>query len=292
MNMAFGHARYADELERTLYNGALCGVSLKGDTYTYQNPLEADTSRARWEWHECPCCPPMFLKFMGAMPGYVYATDADNVYVNLFVASLATIPMKGGKVVLRQQTKYPWDGAVRIEVAEAPAGTTGLMLRIPAWCRGEKLTVNGKTQSTQKRVRGYVAVAGKVSKGDIIELTLPMPVEQVRANPQVMADAGKVAIMRGPVVYCLESADNGPQVRGAVVRNPELAASYRAELLQGVVTVEGSALMPSEESWQGGLYYTKSARHAAAVKKITAIPFYANGNRGPVEMTMWLPEEA
>src|ERR1700761_3664264 len=131
MNMAFGHSRYADELERTLYNGSLAGVSLKGDSYFYQNPLECTTTRERWVWHECPCRPPMFLKTMGAVPSYIYATDADSIYVNLFVAGRATIDRNGTKVVLRQATRYPWDGAVRLTVEAEQPQSFALMVRIP-----------------------------------------------------------------------------------------------------------------------------------------------------------------
>lgn len=292
MNMAFGHARYVDELERTLYNGALSGVSLKGDTYTYQNPLEAERDRARWVWHECPCCPPMFLKFMGAMPGYVYATDAENIYVNLFVGSHATIPMQNGSVQIKQSTDYPWDGVVRIEIGKASGSAPGLMLRIPGWAHSERLTVNGRQVATDHRIRGYVRATDTLRKGDIVELTLPMPVEQVRANPLVRADAGKVAIMRGPMVYCLESTDNGSAVRTIAVRSSQLASAYNAEMLHGVVVVRGSALAHAPDAWEGTLYLPRDHSPAAHQVSLTAIPFYANGNRGPVEMTVWLPTEA
>ena len=292
MNMAFGHARYVDELERTLYNGALSGVSLKGDTYTYQNPLEADTKRTRWTWHECPCCPPMFLKFMGALPSYIYATDAESVYVNLFVGSHAEIPLKNGKVALKQTTEYPWDTTTRIAVEGAPDQPCNIMVRIPGWCRGEKLTVNGLPVSTTDRVRGYVRINRRFKRGNVIELTMPMPVEQIRTNPLVLADAGRVALMRGPIVYCLESADNGMKTRSLAIRERKLKSSFRKDVLGGVVVVEGNAFAPTSETAAASLYSPADGSPVGQQVAITAIPFYANGNRGPVEMNVWVPLEA
>jgi DUF1680 family protein len=138
MNLAFGEARYMDELERVLYNGALAGVSLKGDTYFYQNPLEAGTERERWIWHDCPCCPPMFLKIMGAMPGYVYARDEGGIYVNLFVGSQARIPFAGSNLEVRQTTRYPWEGSVKIAIEPAQPREFDVNVRIPGWCQRSK----------------------------------------------------------------------------------------------------------------------------------------------------------
>ena len=292
MNMAFGHARYVDELERTLYNSALSGVSLKGDTYTYQNPLEADTKRSRWVWHECPCCPPMFLKFMGALPGYIYATDAESVYINLFVGSHVEIPWKSGKVVLKQTTEYPWDTTTRIAVESAPDEAFNMMIRIPGWCRGQKLTVNGEPVAAAQLTRGYMRINRRFKRGDTVELTMPMPAQLVRANPLVKADLGRVALMRGPIVYCLESADNGAATRSLAVRDPQLKSSFRKDMLGGAVVLEGEAFAPPTEAASGGLYSNTDGTPAGRQIQMTAIPFYANGNRGPVEMTVWLPVQA
>ena len=138
MNMAFGHSRYVDELERTLYNGSLSGVSLHGEHDFYQNPLVAEKDRARWSWHECPCCPPMFLKMMGAMPGYIYATDEDSVYVNLFVGSRASISTNGSAVSVKQTTRFPWSGNVKIAIEPNRPVAFALMMRIPKVVRWRK----------------------------------------------------------------------------------------------------------------------------------------------------------
>ena len=288
MNMAFGEARYADELERTLYNGALAGVSLKGDTYFYQNPLECDTSRARWSWHECPCCPPMFLKFMGAMPGYVYALDADSIYVNLFVGSKASVKMNGVEVAVRQTTRYPWDGSVRIAVTPSQEARFAVMMRIPEWCSGETVKVNGQPIATDQRVRGYLRISREWQPNDVIELDMPMPVRQTNANPLVQADIGRSAVMRGPLIYCAEFADNAQSIRTlSLSAKPRFSASFQPELLGGVVTVNTNA--SARNLRRDALYFTDSEAVLARPTTLTAIPYFANANRGPVYMAVWIP---
>lgn len=290
MNMLFGDARYVDELERALYNGALAGVSLKGDRYFYENPLEAGPSRTRWVWHDCPCCPPMFLKLMGAMPGYIYAAENDSVYVNLFVRSRASVSLEQTKVEVRQTTRYPWDGSVQISVQAARPTAFNLMVRIPGWCPEATLKVNGRALTSPERVRGYARIHRLWNSGDFVELNMPMPVRAVRAHPSVLADAGKIALVRGPVVYCLESADNGDQVRSFAVR-PQGAFStqHRQELLGGITVVKGNAWALEPQRWNNSLYQAATDVSAPRETEFTAIPYYANANRGPVHMTVWVP---
>ncbi|RYG21939.1 glycoside hydrolase family 127 protein, partial [bacterium] len=264
MNRTFGEARYADELERVLYNGVLCGISLAGDRYTYQNPLVADEGRERWAWHDCPCCPPMFLKIMGAMPGYVYATDPDSAYVNLFVVGHGSMKVKGTDLVLRQKTEYPWEGKVRIIVEPAIDTEFGLMLRVPTWCREAHVRVNGESISIANRVRGYVRIERTWRKGDVVELDLPMPVEAVRSHPKVQANIGRVAQMRGPLVYCLEL----PEAHSTTLSRRLGFATKRED---GIVTIQVST---------------------ADARRVNAIPFFANGNQGPAKMAVWIPQEA
>ncbi len=291
MNMAFGHARYADELERTLYNGSLSGVSLHGDSYFYENPLVAGKDRTRWSWHECPCCPPMFLKMMGAMPGYIYATDDDSVYVNLFVAGKASIQMKGTPVSVQQKTRYPWNGNVKIAVDPSQPNSFAVMLRIPSWCSGETVRVNGQKIATEERTRGYVRILRKWQAQDVIELDMPMPVRQMRSNPMVQSDAGRAAIMRGPLVYCLESEDNPDPVRMlSLSPGTVFSTEPREDLPGGVVSVKAAGVATTAPA--GGLYFAADSRPAKRPATITAIPYYANANRGPVEMGVWIPVEA
>jgi DUF1680 family protein len=290
MNMAFGHARYADELERTLYNGSLSGVSLKGDSYFYENPLVCGPERTRWSWHTCPCCPPMFLKMMGAMPGYIYATDADSVYVNLFVGSHASVQMNGAAVAVKQTTRYPWNGNVKISVEPSQPSTFALMVRIPAWCTDESVKVNGQRIASGERTRGYLNIHRTWQAGDVVELEMPMPVQQVRAHPLVQADAGRMALMRGPLVYCFESADNQAAIRSlGLPSEARFSTESREDLPGGVVAVKTTGVANSGPG--GDLYVTSQRKLAKQPATITAIPYYANANRGPVDMAVWLPEE-
>jgi DUF1680 family protein len=291
MNMAFGHSRYVDELERTLYNGTLAGVSLHGESYFYENPLVAGKDRARWSWHECPCCPPMFLKMMGAMPGYIYATDADSVYVNLFVAGKASIRRNGMEISIRQMTRYPWSGNVKITFEPSVPANFALMLRIPGWCSGESVKVNGQHVVTGDRTRGYVRILRTWQQGDVVELEMPMLVRQMRSNPLVQSDAGRIAIMRGPLVYCLESPDNQDPIR--LLRVPpgaRFSEESPDDLLGGVVKISGAGVANSE--LRNGLYFTSNSGAANHSATITAIPYYANANRGPVDMAVWIPVES
>ena len=260
LNLLTGDARYADILERELYNGALAGVSLAGDSYTYVNPLQAANGNARWSWNGCPCCPPMFLKLMGAMPGYIYAQDESGIYVNLFVGSRACVQLGGQKVLMKQATDYPWQGEVRITVAPAKASEFDLHIRIPAWCQGPsspdglyqaanrppdgaaRLKVNGSVTGNPEIVRGYATLHRRWKRGDVVQLTLDMPVQRVKANPHVEADKGRVAFMRGPLVYCFEGADNGAAVENLVMpAGAEFVPEYRSNLLGGVEVLQATA---------------------------------------------------
>jgi DUF1680 family protein len=300
MNLLCADARYADEMERVLYNGALCAVSVKGNTYYYQNPLDVKKPLERWSWHGCPCCPPMFLKIMGAMPGYIYAQDPSGLYVNLFVGSRAEAQLPGGKVVLRQTTRYPWQGDVKIVVEPENSTAFDLHIRIPGWCQGKSSTddlyqiagrpehggarfkINGKTIQNPEIVRGYARLNRKWKSGDTVELTLDMPVRRVKANPRVEADIDRVALMRGPIVYCVEGIDNPEGMRNLFLsKEAAFTSEHRDDLLGGVTLVRGT--VQGEYRNTDGSVETKSA-------EMVAIPYYVNSNRKPSQMMVWLPE--
>lgn len=302
LNLLTGDARYADVLERELYNGALTGVSLAGNCYTYVNPLEAPHGNSRWSWNGCPCCPPMLLKLMGAMPGYIYAQDKTAIYVNHFVGSRAQIQVAGQKVVIKQVTEYPWQGDVKIRVEPAKASEFDLHIRIPGWCQGTAsaddlyqaanrplngaahVKVNGKTIEKPEIVRGYATVHRRWKSGDVVQLTLDMPVQRIKTNSQVEADKGRVAFMRGPLVYCFEAADNGAAVKNlAIPAGADFIPQYRAELLGGVTVLQATAT---------GVFQTSLNAVESMPFKVTAIPYYANGNRGTCQMQVWIPESA
>jgi hypothetical protein len=286
-------------MERTLYNGLISGVSLDGKSFFYPNPLESSGQHERSPWFGCACCPGNITRFLASVPGYVYAQQGDNLFVNLFVANTANVTLEHTSVQVAQSTRYPWDGAVKITVTPKESANFAIHVRIPGWARNEAspgdlytfeeksaasaiLKVNGQPVPL-KIERGYVEIARQWKAGDEIDLNLPMPVRRVLANPAVLADRGRVALQRGPIVYCVEWPDiAGGHVRNLVLpRGAALKAQFQPDLLKGIVriTANGSALTVDKEG--------KVQRKDTA---IAAIPYYAWAHRGAGEMLVWLPE--
>lgn len=287
LNLATGQAKYVDVLEREFYNGALSGVSLSGDRYFYTNKLAGGPNNRRLEWHgipgSTPCCPPMFLKLMGALPGYLYATDANGVYVNLYAGSTAQIHAGALRLTLRQTTNYPWDGDIKLAVSPLKPSRFSVNLRIPGWSHGAWIAVNGHAVPSLPTVNGYAHLERTWKTGDIVTLHLPMPVTRVKADPRVAADVGRVALMRGPVVYCLEEIDNPARPQSLVIPpTASITAEHRPNILGGVTVLHGDAQIARR---QGEVTRTETA-------KFTAIPFYANSNREPTEMEVWIADDA
>lgn len=286
MNLLTGDAKYADVLERELYNGALGGVSLAGNTYFYTNFLNAGPDHRRWEWMGSsvtgtPCCPPMFLKLQSALPGYLYATDASGIYVNLYVGSKAQMTIGRSHVTLQQTTRYPWEGTVNIAVTPPEPEKFALNLRMPGWAEEASVEVNGVAVSPEVS-NHYLRLDRTWKAGDVVTLRLPMPVERIKADPKVVADVGRMALMRGPIVYCLEGIDNGGRVSS--LRIPPatpIVPEERSDLLGGVVVLRGEAVRLREED---GTTQTEPV-------KFTAIPFYANSNRQPTDMAVWVADD-
>lgn len=199
--------------------------------------------------------------------------------------------LKQKHLSVKQNSRYPWDGSIRIAVDPSAPIPFKLMLRLPEWCRSATLKVNGESVSTVNRVRGYAQIQRTWNRGDVVELMLSMPVEPLKAHPLVEADAGKVALMRGPLVFCLESADNGPAVqRMAVIARTSFQSEYRPDLLNGVTVVTGPARILNAPFWEDSLYARMRDVTETSPARLTAIPYYANANRGRVNMTVWLPE--
>ena len=236
-------ARYADVMETALYNGAISGVSLDGRKFFYVNPLASAGRHHRQDWFGCACCPPNIARLLASLGGYACSQEADAAWVHLYAQGRAELEVAGVPVEIIQKTEYPWDGLVRLIVRpDRPARFT-LALRIPGWCRGAKLSVNGKPVALARIVRkGYAHVERRWMPGDVVTLDLPMPVERIEANPEVRQDCGRVALRRGPVVYCLEQVDNGPRLNDIVLpRDAALKAVFRPDLLGGVAVITGRA---------------------------------------------------
>ena len=284
MFLLHGSSKYYDVLERTLYNGVLSGVSLDGGSFFYPNPLESDGRHQRQPWFGCACCPSNIARFIPSVAGYVYAYKGNDLYVNLYMSNKMSETLQGGEVALTMDTDYPWNGNVAITVDKAPKGLT-LKLRIPGWVRGEvlpsdlysyadglqpgyKVLVNGEEMQAALQ-DGYFNISRNWKAGDRVELVMDMPARTVQAHPEVKDDAGRLAVEKGPIVYCAEWPDNpGVRVREAVLGpKPELRVRHDDTKLYGIdeITVGGSGL--------------------------TLIPYYAWNHRGPGDMAVWLKTE-
>lgn len=265
MNLLKGDTRYADVMERALYNGALAGIALSADRFFYVNPLESDGSHHRQPWYGTACCPSQISRFLPSVGGYIYAASPDDVWVNLYMGSSTTLPLGGTEVTLKQTTAYPWSGDVALTVNPAKETRFTLHLRIPDWCKGYSLSVEGAPVDV-KPEKGYLAIDRNWKKDSRVELKLDMPVEAVAADPRVEADRGKRHLRRGPIVYCMEETDNTLYDNSVLSENTIYAAAYRPDLLGGIVAITAT---------EGDAAYT-------------FIPYYAWDNRAPGRMKVWV----
>ncbi|GAA2124325.1 glycoside hydrolase family 127 protein [Glycomyces algeriensis] len=278
-----GEAKYIDVLERALYNGVLSGASADGTKYFYGNPLASDGTVERSDWFDCACCPPNLARLLTSLEQYVYVADADGLYVNLYVTGTARLAHAGQRVTVAQESDYPWDGRITLSIteAEAPLPMT-LRLRLPEWADGATVSVNG-APADHRTEHGYAVLDRTWTRGDRVELTLPMAPALVRADPRVLAAHGKVAIQRGPIVHCVEEIDNAaPVPRLLIARGGEL----RTEHVDGrdAVIAEGLVDGPAAD----GLYSDKPP--AAEPTAIRTVPYYAWANRGKGTMAVWIRE--
>jgi len=280
-------ARFADELERALYNGFLAGVSLDGTEFFYVNPLESDGDHHRKGWFTCACCPPNVARLLASLDEYVYTVTQDEreLFVNLYLGSTGTIRPDGTEVTVTQQTDYPWDGAVSLEVSTPEPVTFDLHLRVPEWCRNLTLTVDGEDRSVDPDA-GYVTVGRSWEDGDAVSVEFEMDVECLRAHPNVTNDTGRVALQRGPVVFCLEETDNRAPLSNVVVDEESIEAT-ESDVLEGVTVLEGSGRYTPPDVWENRLYQREEGITSEPVD-VTAIPYYAWDNREPGEMLVWL----
>lgn len=294
-----GDAKYYDVLERTLYNGLISGVSLDGGGFFYPNPLESMGQHQRQPWFGCACCPSNICRFIPSLPGYVYAVKDNQVYVNLFMGNEAELKVGGKKVILHQETRYPWDGHVTLTVDKNAAGTFAMKIRIPGWVRNQVVPSDLYTYSDGKRPgysvkvngeavtsaleQGYFTIERKWKKGDRVELQLDMEVRTVKANGKVEADRGRMAVERGPIVYCAEWPDNSFNVLSLLMnQHPQFEVVERPDLLYGLNQIK----TPVQT-----LEYDEQGRLVVKDQELTLIPYYAWAHRGPGNMAVWLPSE-
>jgi DUF1680 family protein len=283
--------RYADVMELALYNGALSGLSRDGEHYFYENPLESDGKHRRWKWHTCPCCTMNVSRLVASIGGYFYSTGKDVLAVHLYGGTAATITVGGRKVRVSESSAYPWSGSIRVAIdPEAPAEFT-VKLRIPGWTRDASAKINGAGIDVAGNVRkGYLEIRRTWNPGDTVDLEFPMPVERVYAHPNVRMDAGRVALKRGPLVYCVEQVDNQkvPVPRIRLPRSASLESRQRTDLFGGIVTVVAEAEAASTSGWDDRLYRDQPPAEDPATW--VAVPYYLWNNREPGRMLVWIPE--
>ena len=263
MNQMTGDAKYADVMERSMYNGALAGVNLSGNKFFYVNPLESLGNHHRQAWYGCACCPSQICRFLPSIGNYIYGVSEDALYVNLYMGNTATVKLRGKDVTVSQETQYPWTGAVNLKLGLKGKVKGRIYLRVPSWCKLYVLSVNGKAVEPPVE-KGYAVLSGTWKDGDEIDLEMNMPVEVVEADPRVKEDVGKRAIQRGPLVYCIEEVDNPRDFDSITVKaDAPWNARYDAGFLAGAVSItDGNA---------------------------TYIPYYAWDNRTAGKMKVWIP---
>jgi len=297
MFLATGDAKYIDVLERALYNGVISGVSLSGNKFFYDNPLESMGQHERQAWFGCACCPGNITRFMASVPTYMYATQANNIYINLYAQSNGKVKINRNEVILSQTTQYPWDGKIAITVKPLINEKFVISLRIPGWAEnqpvptdlykfteealaGYEIRVNGEIVKLSQN-KGYASIDRKWKSGDVIELSLPMPVRRIQAHENVKDDQGKLAMQRGPIVYCIEGADQEDKhiFNKYIPENAKMDYIYKKDMLNGVIILKGTAKEVSLNGEEKDVPFT-------------AIPYSTWNNRGTDEMAVWIPSSA
>ncbi|WP_454801511.1 glycoside hydrolase family 127 protein [Mucilaginibacter phyllosphaerae] len=307
MFLLHGESKYIDVLEKTLYNGLISGVGLDGKSFFYTNAMQIhngfnhpDIERERAGWFVCSCCPTNVVRLMPSIPGYIYAQNGNDVFVNLFISGTGNLKVNNKALQITQQNNYPWDGGLQFTVNPAGSMDMNLKLRIPGWAQNQavpsdlysyqtaqnkkvEIKVNGKAVD-YKMQNGYAVISKKWKKGDKVEMTLPMDIQRVMANEKLAEDNNKVALQRGPIMYCAEWKDNGGQAANIIIpQNTTFTAAYKPELLNGVTVLTGDVKAVQVDSTGLGI--------STQNQTLTAIPYYSWANRGKGEMMVWFPQQ-
>jgi len=307
MFLLHGDSKYIDVLEKTLYNGLISGVGLDGKSFFYTNAMQVsnsftfpDLERGRSGWFTCSCCPTNLVRLLPSIPGYIYAQDGNDVYVNMFISGTGNLMVNNKAVRITQQNNYPWDGGLTFDIDPASATEMNLRIRIPGWAQNEAMPSNlysYETPSAQKIdikingvsveyhiEKGYAVLTKKWKKGDKIELNLPMNVQRVIANTNLKDDTSKIALQRGPIMYCAEWKDNDGKATNIIVpKDAVFETAYEPALLNGVMVLKAKVKSVNIDA--------ASQTISTETKTMTAIPYYAWANRGEGEMTVWFPEQ-
>ncbi len=293
-------SEYADVLERALYNTVIGGMAQDGKHYFYVNPLEVWPSAChhnpgkhhvkpvRQKWFGCSCCPPNIARLVSSLGQYIYSTDQDTIYTHLYIGGEAQLTLGEEQLVIQQESGYPWNGATRFSFQLQQPQSFTLALRLPNWCKQATLTINGEAITYESLLRdGYIYIQREWSASDVIEWNMEMHVQVIHSHPRLRATAGKVALQYGPLVYCLEQADNGELI-SALSIHPEqpLTARFDPQLLGGTIIIEGTAVREQEEGWGDNLY--QDSAPTPQQQPFTAIPYFLWANRGEGDMAVWI----
>lgn len=302
MFLLHGDAKYIDVMERVMYNGLISGISMCGTKFFYPNVLYSDGKRkfnqgsaGRSEWFTCSCCPTNDARFMSSIPGYLYATRGNEIYVNLYMSNKADIKLGKTNISISQQTEYPWKGIIRTTISPSRNDEFAINFRIPGWAQGSPvpselytyvnktsakpvIKINGKMANVTLE-KGYARINRKWKKGDVVELELPLEVKKVIANEKVEADRGRMALEYGPLVYCLEETDNGPIDHILMDKERTFSTTFEPDLLGGIMILTGNATVIT----------VKGHEVSSKTQPIKAVPYYAWNHRGNGSMAVWVP---
>lgn len=289
MLMLTADGKYADVMERTLYNGVISGVSLDGKKFFYENRLASKGDHHRQDWFGCSCCPTNIGRLLASIGGYLYSSSGNELFVHMYAQSKGKIQLDGQSITIEQRTKYPWNGDIAIKITNPSKQKFALMLRIPSWCHDWAVTGDGDAKSVKaKMVGGYLRIERAWKNTETIRLRLEMPVERIHANPRISQDVGKVALQRGPIVYCVEETDLGAPAHTLLLPDDaQLKASFKADLLDGVMVVKGKGKLVADTDWKRTIYRSEKPKTKSV--NFTAIPYFAWDNRKPGSMAIWLP---
>jgi len=296
-------SQYADVLERALYNTVVGGMSRDGKRFFYVNPLEVNphvctanhiyhhVKPERQPWFGCACCPPNVARLLASLGQYIYTVQGRTIYTHLYIGGMAEIDIDGTRFVLEQETEYPWNGKIRFTVGTDSETTATLALRIPEWCDHAEVYVNGVLEPVKDLTTdGYIRLSRKWKSGDQVDLTLSMPINRVYGHPLIRHTAGKVAIQRGPLVYCLEEADNGANLHHLLLpKDAEFSLEKTNRPIDGMVAIKATALRRNTDNW-GDALYKREAKYTLEKANATFIPYFAWANRGVGEMKVWVEE--
>jgi len=285
-------ARFADVMELALYNGVLSGISLDGKNYFYVNPLADRGHHSRQRWFECACCPPNVARLLASLPGYFYSLSSAGVWIHLYGQNTAHLRVNSNAVTIVQRTRYPWDGEVEIILHPEKETTFSLFLRVPGWCPNFRVQVNGEILDTLVQPGNYQEVRRSWKTGDSVRLSLSMKIERIVSHPYAIENNDRVAVKRGPIVYCVEQRDNPDFDPWKLVlpHDASLEAEWRPEALNGVMVIRGEALaLDDDDEFRGNLYRPLAdVRSRLRPVQFIAIPYYAWANREPGAMIVWI----